>query len=79
MPIFEYECPAGHRTEVLDLARRYVDVRTIPCAKGDPPCELIAERVISSTNWQYGDGPKESNISAAIKRVKRAEAEGKIR
>jgi putative FmdB family regulatory protein len=42
MPIYEFDCPAGHRTEVL-MSVREADVNKIPC----PTCDDVARRVQS--------------------------------
>lgn len=74
MPIFEYRCPNGHTQEVIDLKKEYTHVATLVCSQ----CGQTAMRVASTTNFGGFVAPKESNISAAIKRVKKAEREGKI-
>lgn len=34
MPIFEYKCSRGHITEKLALAKRDLELKTIPCTCG---------------------------------------------
>jgi hypothetical protein len=73
MPIWEYRCPNGHRDEVIDIARKF-DVPSKVCAV----CGQIAIKVVGATHWQWGERPKESNVSRAIGRVKKAEREGRL-
>jgi putative FmdB family regulatory protein len=71
MPIFEYRCKNDHVTERIELVSR--NELTMVC----PVCQYAAHKIVSNTSWQWGDGPKQSNVSAAIQRVKKAEREGR--
>lgn len=64
MPIFEYACSSGHRTEVIDLANSRRE--EIPCAQ----CGEVAVRVPSVSTFGGFTEPKESNVSRAIRQVK---------
>jgi predicted nucleic acid-binding Zn ribbon protein len=74
MPIREFVCPSGHRTELIDLKRQF-DTPTMDC----PTCGASAARVVSASNWQVGEGHtrNHSETSRAIDRVRRAEREGR--
>ena len=74
MPIHEYRCPHGHVFERIDLRAGVAPDETWAC----PECGAEAARQFPRSNWQFGEGPKESTISAAIGRVKRAEREGRL-
>ncbi len=74
MPIYEFKCDNDHVFEVIDISRKLSSQGTTAC----PECGAGASRQITAANWQYGSGPKESNISKGIKRVKQAEREGKL-
>lgn len=69
MPIYLFRCPTcGTEKEVIQAY-----------ATPPPVCMhvtgvTVMERSTANFNWQRGDGPKESAISAAIRRAKRAEA-----
>lgn len=76
MPIFEYKCPAGHLSEIIDISNKS-RVPSIPC----PTCGETADRVlVSRTNWQIGSGEQsgESFVSQGIRRIKKAEREGRL-
>jgi hypothetical protein len=55
MPIYEYECPVGHRFEVMTRGISHSVSNTLPCQvaydtideNGETNCPLIAERVWS--------------------------------
>ncbi len=65
MPIFEYECKNGHVREVILLGS--VRPNAVLCET----CGETAFKIISTPSaFQWGEGPKESHVSAAIKRVK---------
>jgi putative FmdB family regulatory protein len=73
MPIFEYLCTAGHRHEVIDLTRQSDTTR--PC----PTCGGPAQRQASAAAFAFAEtGAKESKVSQAIRRVKKAEREGRV-
>jgi predicted nucleic acid-binding Zn ribbon protein len=74
MPIYEYTCPNGHSEEKIDLKREYANTPTIICGQ----CGQIASKQVSNSNWQFGSGPKESNVSRAIGNVRKAEREGRL-
>ena len=69
MPIFEYQCPAGHVSEVIDISNK-ARVPTITCA-----CGATAARIPSVVSWTLGSGAKdsESPMSRAITRARQAE------
>lgn len=62
MPLYLFKCgQCGVAREVLQ-------------AFTDPPpmcptCGVVMDRHMGVTHWQRGTGPKESNLSRAIKRV----------
>ena len=67
MPIFEFECAAcGWRAERIQKASD----PNPRCA--NETCGAETERVISRSNWQWGEGRKGSKVGEAIKRVKKA-------
>jgi putative FmdB family regulatory protein len=47
MPLYEYECPNGHRWEAL---KKSLEVDGIPC----PTCGLSGKRLISPCNYSFG-------------------------
>lgn len=70
MPIFEFQCPDGHLSEVIYLSRPPV-IADVPCATCGAPASKVA---VSSTNWQIGSRPSGSAMSQAIDRARAAEA-----
>lgn len=77
MPIYVFRCPQClAEVEVIQAFSTAAPVcRNAVCeefAVGEPGV-VTMERVPAVSYWQWGEGPKESNISSAIKRVKAAE------
>lgn len=67
MPLYEYECPEGHKHE------RYVSVATDRLAKvgcRHPGCERLASLIPSPSHFGGFPGPKESDVAKAIRRVR---------
>ena len=60
MPIYIYECPAGHRTEFLKLKKDEEEPKycKVYCYQGglDGECGLPLTKVIAPTNWKYTRG-----------------------
>lgn len=66
MPIYVFRCQVcGFEKEVMQAYSAAAPVCTI-CGR----CPPQMERVPARTSWQRGDGPKESNVSRAIRNVK---------
>jgi len=65
MPIFEYECPNGHRQEKLC---RSFDTRpaTAPCLECAEPAVVVPSASVFGGFREM----KESNVGRAIRRVK---------
>ena len=75
MPIYLYRCPnCGTEREVIQAYTAPAPVCDNTTPVGFDPqadCSGVAmERIPAVTNWAWGDGPKESNVSRAIRRVK---------
>jgi hypothetical protein len=72
-PIFEYVCPLGHVSEVIDVSSKS-RLPSLAC----PACGAKADKVVSVTHWQRGDPAKPSLVSQAIDRVRTAARVGKL-
>ncbi len=73
MPIYEFACKNGHRTEIIDLTRAYAETPSLVCTQ----CGSVAMRVaFSVTHWQVERNPNrtESFTSRAIRRVREADS-----
>jgi predicted nucleic acid-binding Zn ribbon protein len=64
LPIFEYKCPSGHLSEVIDVSNKS-RLPNIVC----PWCGDRADKVLSRVHVQSGLRLSESTVSRAIARV----------
>lgn len=71
MPIYEFQC------QKCGLVAEVIQSYSAAAPQCETGCLDEMRRLVSRSNWQYGEGPKESHISRAIGRVKKAEREGR--
>jgi hypothetical protein len=71
MPLYEYGCGQGHRVE------RLTSYALRPTWVVCPTCGEDAGLLVSVTRFGGFVQPKESGLSAAIRRARRAEAQGR--
>ena len=76
MPIYEYRCENGHSREVIDLKREFMDVPSVICSQ----CGKVAMKMAANSNWNINHDPhkNESGVSRAIRRVRKAESQGRL-
>jgi len=68
MPIYVFRCPVCGTT--VEKIQSY-SAPSPDCVAGKVACfGTPTERVISASNWQFGEGKKGSPVGEAIKRVK---------
>jgi hypothetical protein len=67
MPIFEYECPAGHVTERIELSSRGVDYIWCSLCAGALGVGIKAAKRISTSSFKLADVKETKGIGNGVR------------